>query len=481
MEKGPRAWRVVAGVAAATVLLGLVPMATASAAAPALDVGARLLTVSDLPAGWHSARPTSTRLDLAGTPCLRGISATRRARRAAKSATFGEGSGLPALSESLANGTSAAKFHAAVVALGRCHSVTLTINAKHVEATIGKTPLPIPGAASHAFLLAVVVTDVPIGADIVLFREQGVDGELVYVAVGTPTPVTVETLARLAVSKVQGHGVSAPTTVAVTAVPVRVAHTTLGTVGYREVGTGPPLVLIMGFGGTMETWDPRFVDALAHDHEVVIFDNAGIGDTRALPSPLTIDAMANQTSALISELGLDQPDVLGWSMGTMIAEALAVLHPTQVRRLVLCAAYPGTGTVEPSQKAIDEITGGVAAEALAALFPSNERVAETGYVLSLADWPKGPSAPADVVKAQEQAIKEWWSGADAAGKRTNAIAVPTLIADGTLDRLDPLANARRLQKLIPGAELALYTDAGHAFLFQDESLVVRRIETFLGQ
>ncbi len=75
----------------------------------------------------------------------------------------------------------------------------------------------------------------------------------------------------------------------------------------------------------------------------MIFDNAGAGQTQALPAPLTIDAMANQTSALITALGLSRPDILGWSMGSMIAQALAVHHPDQVRRLVLCASYPAAG------------------------------------------------------------------------------------------------------------------------------------------
>jgi pimeloyl-ACP methyl ester carboxylesterase len=80
-----------------------------------------------------------------------------------------------------------------------------------------------------------------------------------------------------------------------------------------------------------------------------MFDNSGVGRTQQLPAPLTIDAMADQTSALIDTLGLGRPDVLGWSMGGMIAQALAVLHPAQVRRLVLCATYPGTGAaVVPS-------------------------------------------------------------------------------------------------------------------------------------
>jgi pimeloyl-ACP methyl ester carboxylesterase len=142
-------------------------------------------------------------------------------------------------------------------------------------------------------------------------------------------------------------------------VPVRTARTRLGTVAYRVFGSGPPLVMIMGYAGTMEVWDPRFVDDLAQRFRVVIFDNAGVGHTQALPAPLTIDAMANETSALISTLGLGRPNVLGWSMGSMIAEALAVRDPSQVRRLVLCAAFPAIGTVaRPSQTEIDALTSG---------------------------------------------------------------------------------------------------------------------------
>ena len=145
----------------------------------------------------------------------------------------------------------------------------------------------------------------------------------------------------------------APGTASVVSAPVRIAHTGLGAIGYRVVGSGPPLVLIMGYGWTMEGWDPRLVHALARHNRVVMFDNSGVGRThRELPPPLTIDAMADQTSALIDTLGLGRPDVLGWSMGGMIAQALAVLHPAQVRRLVLCATYPGTGAaVPPSQAA----------------------------------------------------------------------------------------------------------------------------------
>ena len=84
--------------------------------------------------------------------------------------------------------------------------------------------------------------------------------------------------------------------------PTKIAHTAAGSVGYREVGAGSPVVLIMGLGGSIDDWQPAFVAGLAADHTVIAFDNAGVGQTAALPAPLSITAMANQASALISAL-----------------------------------------------------------------------------------------------------------------------------------------------------------------------------------
>jgi pimeloyl-ACP methyl ester carboxylesterase len=467
-------------VAGSPAMLALGPTSAAGAAVPAASIKAHLLTVSDLPAGWSPQRSTSTRLDLGSTPCLRGFAPKPGSGESRATASFSERSGLPALAESLASGHSGAEFDEGVAALGRCHSLTLTVESKHVKATITRTSLSVRGTAIHAFSLALTVTLLPIGVDVVLFRTKAFVGELIYVGVGTPTPVTARVLVGLAISKAEGRVVPAVRSVSAVSAPVKIAHTARGAIGYREVGSGsPPLVMIMGFAGTMEAWDPRFVDALAHHHEVVIFDNAGIGDTRALPAPLTIDEMADQTSALINTLRLGKADVLGWSMGSMIAEALAVLHPSQVNRLVLCAAYPGTGTVVPTENAIKDLTHGDPKEVLADLFPPNQRAAATGYEFSLSAWPGEPSAALDVVAAQEGAITRWWGGRDPAGRRAGEIAAPTLVADGTLDRLDPQANARRLEKLIPGAQLTLYPDAGHAFLFQDETAVIPEIDSFL--
>jgi pimeloyl-ACP methyl ester carboxylesterase len=266
----------------------------------------------------------------------------------------------------------------------------------------------------------------------------------------------------------------APGTSSVVSAPVRIAHTRLGAIGYRVVGSGPPLVLIMGYAWTMEGWDPRLVHVLARHNRVVMFDNSGIGRTQPLPgeltATLTINAMADQTSALIDTLGLGRPDVLGWSMGGMIAQALAILHPAQVRRLVLCATYPGTGAaVAPSQAALRAGSD----------FPANQASAFDAFKAAISEYPVAPAAPIAAKTAQSVAVTDWWAGTDAAGRKIASISVPALITDGTDDRLDPVANDHTLARLIPGARLVLYPDAGHGFLFQEPTRFASLIESFL--
>jgi pimeloyl-ACP methyl ester carboxylesterase len=277
-------------------------------------------------------------------------------------------------------------------------------------------------------------------------------------------------LAVLMVTACSSSPSPAPGTRSVVSAPVRVADTRLGAVGYRVVGSGPPLVLIMGYGWPMEGWDPRLVHALALHHRVVMFDNSGVGRTQELPQPFSIDAMADQTSALIAALGLGRPDVLGWSMGGMIAQALAVLHPAQVRRLVLCATYPGSGqTVMPP----------VAELQVASDFPANQASALNAFKAAIAAYPPAPAASAGTKGIQDLAVGNWQTGSDPAGRQTARIAAPTLIADGASDQLDPVANDRTLVRTIRGSTLMLYPDAGHAFLFQDWTRFAALVNSFL--
>jgi pimeloyl-ACP methyl ester carboxylesterase len=226
----------------------------------------------------------------------------------------------------------------------------------------------------------------------------------------------------------------------------------------------------MGYGWTMEGWDPRLIHLLAVHHRVVMFDNSGIGRTQQLPLPFTIDAMADQTSAFISALGLGRPDVLGWSMGGVIAQALAVLHPAQVRRLVLCATFPGNGAaVGPS----------AAARSSGSDFPANQGSAFNAFKAAVAEYPAAPAVSPVTKGAQGLAESDWLVSIDASGRKVARISAPTLIADGTVDQLDPAANDYTLAHLIPGARLVLYPDAGHAFLFQDITPFASLVGSFL--
>jgi pimeloyl-ACP methyl ester carboxylesterase len=281
--------------------------------------------------------------------------------------------------------------------------------------------------------------------------------------------VLVAALLGAALSACGSAPKATPAVESVVSAPVRIAHTSLGAVGYRVVGSGPPLVLIMGYGLTMEAWDPRLVHALAEHHKVVMFDNSGIGHTRQLPAPVSIGAMAGQASALITTLGLGRPDVLGWSMGGMIAQALTVLRPDQVRRLVLCATFPGNGENNAPQATTQGLRGD---------FPADQGGAYNAYEAAIAHYPAASAAPAGTKAEQVNAMADWWVGNDASGRETPRIAVPTLIADGADDSIDPVPNDRVLASVISGSQLKLYPDAGHAFLFQDWSSFAPLVNSF---
>ena len=441
----------------------------------------RLLSVADLPAGWSAVAVSASPVKVTDTPCLAHLGKNPKGW-SYQTAGFVEGKLIPNVGEVLATGARVEQvWERFGGALASCRSALLKFGNTSVEATVRRLAFPRLGRTSSAYAWAFSLAGIRFGFDLVLFQTSRYDGYLSFADLGEPATATVEAFARAAVAKAQS-GATAPVadSVSIASAPVRTAHTRLGTVGYRAIGTGPPLLLITGYGGTIDSWDPQFVDALAQHHQVITLDNAGIGKSNKLPAPLAIDAMADQTSALIDTLRLRRTDVLGWSMGSMIAQSLAVLHPNHVHRLVLCASYPGNGTtVQPSRQELNAFESGDPQKVMAALFPADQTAAQNTYLAAISSYPPAPPAPADVLAAQRHAVDAWWNGTDPAGTKPATIAVPTLVADGTLDRLDPVANSQTLAKLIHGAELRVYPDAGHAFLFQDQANFVPTIEAFL--
>lgn len=265
--------------------------------------------------------------------------------------------------------------------------------------------------------------------------------------------------------------------------PIHAVEAGQGRIGYRAVGTGSPVVLVMGLSGTMDAWSPSFVDALAAGgHRVVTFDNEGIGRTTLGRGTLTIRRMADDTASLIRALHLRRATVLGWSMGGMIAQATAVRHPRLVRRLVLAATAPGDGKgASPAPDVLQELYGtgssGSAGGLLGLLFPADQQAAQNAYLADIVRY-RGfrPAAPAAVTKAQLGASAGWMIGNDPASASPAKIHQPLLIGAGQDDRLLPPANDQHIAAAAPHATLKLYPDAAHGFLFQDpafEQAVIR--------
>ena len=478
--RGDVRFRAVALVLALGVLVAVVVSGCASSST-ASRLQSRLLSVADLPAGWSSVAVSASAVKVADTPCLAHLAENPKGW-SYQSAAFVEGNSIPNLGEVLATGTQVGQvWDRFDTALASCRSALLQVGNTRVQATVRRLAFPRLSRTSSAYGWAFTLAGIKLGFNLVLFQTGRYDGYVSVANLGQPAIATVEAFARAAVAKtLSGATAPVPDSVSIASAPVRTAHTRLGTVGYRAIGTGPPLLLITGYGGTIDSWTPQFIDALAQQHHVITLDNAGIGKSGDLPPPLAIDAMADQTSALIDALELGRTDVLGWSMGSMIAQALAVRHPNQVRRLVLCASYPGTGTaVRPTRPELNAFESGDPQRVMAALFPTDQTAAQNTYLAATSSYPSTPPAPADVLAAQRHAVDAWWNGTDPAGTNTATITVPTLVADGQLDRLDPVANSQNLANLIHGAELRLYPDAGHAFLFQDQANFVPTVESFL--
>lgn len=491
--RGPRLRRpgVLARVGlAVAALLATGPGSTAQATLNA-TLRSHLLSVANLPYGWSVAPVTSAKGQVTTSACgaaLVAVLSPASAPRLAKSplgptydtANFVAGVGIPSLREALASGSQAQEaWQRFGATLAGCRAATFVYKGTKVVATGGPLALAPLGLSSSAYAWTVREAGARIGSDIdlVLFRTANYYGYLSYLDVGPLQVSTVTAFARAAVAKATtGSTAPVPDSVSIASVPVQTVHTTLGTVAYRSIGAGPPLVMINGYSATMEDWDPLLVDALAQHHRVVIFDNGGIGRTQSLPAPLSVDAMADQTGALINALHVGRADVLGWSMGTTVAQGLAVLHPSEVAALVLCAPYPGNGAVVLPARSILDATNDPTA-----LFPADQVDAELAYEVATSSYPKAPPATQAVDSAQSKALDQWWAGGDPAGRLVSKIAVPTLLADGTVDRLDPVANDHLLARLIPGATLKLYPDAGHAFLYQDSTAFAALVGSFLSQ
>jgi pimeloyl-ACP methyl ester carboxylesterase len=250
-------------------------------------------------------------------------------------------------------------------------------------------------------------------------------------------------------------------------------------VAYRSIGSGRPLVMVMGLSGTMDAWPPSFVDALARGgHRVVLLDNAGVGRS-TLRGTLSIAGMADTTAGLMRKLKLRRPDLAGWSMGGMIAQSLLVRHPGLVRRAVLMATTPGDGFLSrPQPGALASLADGGVLDLLFGSGASSTAAAD--YVADISRR-QGfvPTTTAEVRSQQVAASGTWLFGSDPDGAKIARLRLPVLVGGGREDPVLPIGNQIHIAQTIKRATYAEYPTAAHGFFIQEAADFVPRMLRFL--
>jgi 3-oxoadipate enol-lactonase len=235
---------------------------------------------------------------------------------------------------------------------------------------------------------------------------------------------------------------------------------------HERRGSGEPLLLIQGMSGHRLHWGEPFLSALEPDFELIAFDNRGTGESPRAEAPFTIADMADDAAELLDELGLGAVDVLGVSMGGMIAQELVLRRPELVRSLVLGCTYAGgpegrLTAPEVAQVLFEGIQSGDREQAVRAgwsfnvskAFAADEANFEAFHELALTR----PVAVA-VIMQQMQACMAHDTSA-----RLGAIAAPTLVIHGSEDQMLDVANGEAIARAIPGARLERLEGVGHMF------------------
>jgi len=238
---------------------------------------------------------------------------------------------------------------------------------------------------------------------------------------------------------------------------------------YERSGSGPPLLMIMGRSGTYAHWGEPLLEELRRDFELILYDHRGVGASTRLQGPLTIRGMAADAAGLLGALEIDSAHVLGISMGSMIAQELALAEPQLLRTLTLgCTYCGGPGSVHTTEQVMQSM-----AEAIASGIPERmiraswEANVSPAFAADDAAWERfleislRRRVSLDVIVAQTQACIEHDTSA-----RLHEIALPTQIIHGTVDQVLPVQNGRMVGELIAGSQLELLEDVGHLFFWE---------------
>ena len=265
---------------------------------------------------------------------------------------------------------------------------------------------------------------------------------------------------------------------------------------YRQFGadTGTPLIMLIRYRANMDDWDPAFLDTLARERPVIVFNQAGVASSTG-DVPQTIGGMAADVAQFVTGMGLDEVDVLGWSMGGLTAQAFAIDHPELTRRIILVGTGPAASAVTPppSDQSVfavatkdarqDGLTTYSNADRGSLFFadtPQSQAAAASFARIDAARRADEPVSTDDVRTAQTAVIEEFWFNAENGYfDGLSGIAAPALIVNGDSDVFFTVTASAILYDQIPDAQVAIFPATGHGPQHQHPEAIGSMINAFL--
>lgn len=261
-----------------------------------------------------------------------------------------------------------------------------------------------------------------------------------------------------------------------------------GYIEYYSLGAGHPVILIPGYGTDVSCWDKYFVVELAKKNRVIVINNRNVGGSIVQSKNYLARDLAEDIYQLICDLHLEKPVVIGISMGGMIAQQLAVLHPHEMGKLILInTVIAGKRAVHPSMiveerlKNMPKYKVARYVRALDLFFPPAWRM-QMAYALAFNRFqPKGyQEIKLNQVIPQQQKLVMNWIDDNSAAKQLASLPVPVLILNGEKDNVIPPINSLILARTLPHATLWRWQEGGHAMIYQYPQQMANMINQFIG-
>lgn len=240
--------------------------------------------------------------------------------------------------------------------------------------------------------------------------------------------------------------------------------------GYRIIGNGEPLLMIMGYACSMDVWDYDLIAELAKYRKIILFDNRGVASSTIDHVPLTIELMTKDAVSLLDALNIRKADVMGWSMGAIIAQEMALSYPEKVGKTIL---YGAAIDMQPVKNSIDGMAVLSPEQFVERIFPEPWKELNPDAYSRL---PVPSQVSVEVIGQQYDAITHW-SGTR---KRIAGIQGEVLLVVGENDRITPVIQSLEAAKLIEGAWLVRFKGADHYLMYQNPKDLAKTVELFLG-